>query len=369
MTPIGELERLAGKLLVVGFEGVEAPPTLLERIARGVVSGVVLFSRNVESLEQVTALTDRLARAAPAEAPLIVAVDQEGGRVQRLREPRVPLAQLPAARAVAARQSTKLTREVGHAVGQDLFLLGFNLDFAPVLDVVTSDENSIIGDRSFGPEPESVARHALSFARGLRESGVLPCGKHFPGHGGPVGDSHKTLPRDPRSRPEIEALDLVPFSAAAERRVPMLMSAHVVFPAFDDRAPATLSRSLSTDLLRGVLGFEGVLISDDMEMDAIALHHDPGEAALEAVRAGVDQVLFCHREDRQASALEALARAAGSSARDRERLEEAGRRVDELRQLLSGPREESLEARVAHARQTGEHAELLASLARAVDLR
>jgi beta-N-acetylhexosaminidase len=322
--------------MVVGFDGHQAPPSLLQRIADGEVGGVILFARNVAAPRQVAELTRSLAQAAPSRRPLLIAVDQEGGRVQRLR---APLSLWPPMHAVAARGDVELTRRVGQAIGHDLRALGFNLDFAPVLDVVQGNGPHVIGDRSFGSSPEAVVAHGLAFARGLSQAGVLPCGKHFPGHGGPVADSHVSLPVDHRSVAEIEERDLRPFVAAVDTGFPLLMSAHVVFPAFDADRPATLSHRVCIGLLRHRLGFQGALISDDMEMGAITGTMTGPGASLSALRAGVDLLLLCHREDLQRAVLEALVEAAGSSAEVRARLEEAAARVGRLKEQLPTPAE------------------------------
>jgi beta-N-acetylhexosaminidase len=364
-----ELRRAAGQLLFVGFDGLESPASLLSRISAGEVGGVILFARNLSSPRQVAELTRELASAAPADAPLLVGIDQEGGRVQRLR---APLAAWPPMRSLAARDDPELTRAVGQAIGCDLALLGFNLDFAPVLDVVESERgrapgrtertNTVIGDRCFGARPEEVSLQALAFARGLREGGVLPCGKHFPGHGGPVADSHLTLPVDTRPEGELNAVDLPPFLAAIDAGFPLLMSAHVLYPALDPEQPATLSHRICTGLLREQLGFQGALVSDDLEMGAIAGRIGPAEAALGALRAGVDLLLFCHLEERQLAAQEAVARAARESSDDRARLEQAARRVRVLKRRLPSPAPVELD-HVEELVRAEAHAALLARIA------
>ncbi len=350
--------QIAGQLLMVGFDGPTAPPELLARIAAGEVGGVILFARNITGPRQVAELISQLRHAAPEGAPLLVGVDQEGGRVQRLRH---PLVEWPAMGRVAERGDPELTLRVGRAIGRDLATLGFNLDFAPVLDVVTSDENSVIGDRSFGATTEEVIAHGLALARGLLEAGVLPCAKHFPGHGGPVADSHLTLPVERRTREELERLDLVPFQAAVAAKLPLVMSAHVLYPDLDPQHPGTLSVKICTELLRGQLGFEGVLTSDDMEMGAITETLGAGESALAALAAGVDLLLFCHPTERQHLALEALALEAHSNPGFARRLEQAAARVQSLKERLGTPRpvepgaiDERVEARV--------HQQLLAEL-------
>ena len=355
MSAATPLVEAAGGCLMVGFAGREPGAALLEAIARRRVAGVILFARNLGSPVEVAELARRLQAAAADGAALLLGIDQEGGRVQRLRE---PLAVWPPMRELGLADDEVLTERVGAALGEDLHQLGFNLDFAPVLDVVSSTEHTVIGDRSFGPDPGLVARHGLALARGLQRAGLLPCGKHFPGHGGPVSDSHHTLPVERRSLDALRACDLRPFAAAIHAGLPLLMSAHVVYTAIDPEQPGTLSPTIGTDLLRRELGFEGVLISDDMEMAAVAAGAEPGEAALRALRAGIDLLLFCHREDRQQAALEALVRAAESSSADRDRLLRAASRVGALRSRIPAP------AAAATAPDVGadRHAELLRRL-------
>jgi len=331
---MSDLKEMAGRLLVVGFSGQEAPPPLLERIRAGQVGGVVLFARNISEPRQVCLLIRELQQAAPAHRPLLVGVDQEGGRVQRLRNP-LPL--WPPMARLGELNDPQLAHDLGQAMAQDLALLGFNLNFAPVLDVVRSSQNSVIGDRSFGPDPQRVAALGLSLARGLQAGGVLPCGKHFPGHGGPVADSHETLPVDRRPADELLQQDLSPFKAAIHAGLPLLMSAHLLYPALDPRHPGTISPVICTDLLRGRLGYSGALFSDDLEMAAITDSLTPGEAAVAALRAGCDLLLFCASEESQREALDALVRAARADAGDRARLKQAVRRHSRLLQALPPP--------------------------------
>jgi beta-N-acetylhexosaminidase len=315
---------IAGQLLIVGFDGLEPSPSLLARIGRGEVGGIILFGRNYSSLEQLAHLNAKLRACAPSDAPLLIGIDQEGGRVQRLRS---PLFHWPAMSRVAALGDSQLTRSVGRAMGEDLATLGIDLNFAPVLDVVASDLNTVIGDRAFGATAEPVIEHGLAYAAGLADAGLLACGKHFPGHGGPVADSHQTLPVEQRSLPELRASDLRPFVAAIERDLPLLMSAHVVYREIDPSVPATLSSRICTELLRQELGYHGVLISDDLEMAAVADNYSMADAAIAAMSAGIDLLLICHREERQQEALAGLRRRAESDRAFRSRLTRAAERV------------------------------------------
>ena len=205
-------------------------------------------------------------REVPDAGSLITAVDQEGGRVVRLRN---PLTALPPARRFGELDDPELTERAGALVGMELCAQGFTVNFAPVLDVDTYPSSPVIGDRAFGATPAAVIRHAIPFARGLRRGGVVPCAKHFPGHGGAALDSHLTLPRVPHPRKRLDQVEIAPFATWCREAMGPVMSAHVVYPGLDPKRPATLSGAIIDGILRRDLGFEGVVFSDDLEMGAI----------------------------------------------------------------------------------------------------
>jgi beta-N-acetylhexosaminidase len=312
--------RLAGQLLVVGFSGPRLPDAIARALAAGHLGGVILFGRNLPSADAACALTSAVATHAAPEWPPFIGIDEEGGRVTRLP---LPLPRLPALRKLGEEGSQEHVRKLGTALGGLLSALGINLDFAPVLDVDTNPDNPVIGDRSFGPDPHLVARFGAELAQGLLSSGVLPCGKHFPGHGDTSLDSHLELPyvRHPESR--LRAVEFLPFLAAIRADIPALMTAHVVYDALDPEVPATLSDAIGQRLLRSELGFSGVLFSDDLEMQALSARMDIAESAERAVRAGCDALLICHRADVQARAHAALSRLCVEDARFRARALEA----------------------------------------------
>lgn len=337
------------ELFIVGYEGTEPPAELRRRFGRGDFGGLIFFRRNFAAPDEPEAVSAGLRPLAAAYQPEdpelaalapIFAIDQEGGRVQRLRgkatvwPPMLRLAEHPPERAEA----------VGQAIGRELLAIGLNVDFAPVLDVMTNPQNPIIGDRAFGTEPQAASARALAFLRGLESvrgeaaGGVRGCGKHFPGHGDTATDSHHTLPVVSRDEATLRAVELAPFAAAARAGVGMLMTAHVVYPAVDPR-PATLSRRWLTDILRGELGFEGVVVSDDLDMNAVTAAHlgiaDDSEVVVEALVAGCDAFLFCRDPDRLHRAEEALQRAAERSATVRARLAESSDRLRALRRTLA----------------------------------
>ncbi len=321
-----DLERLAGRVLCAGFPGKDLPEPLRERLAVGALGGVILFKRNLGSLEEIAALVRTALAASPDLSPL-VAIDQEGGRVARLG---APIVKLPPMRRLGEAGDTALTERCGAVLGAQLAALGFNLDFAPVLDVDTNPDNPVIGDRAFGRDSETVTAHALAFARGLSAAGVASCGKHFPGHGDTDLDSHLALPRIAHDRARLDAVELAPFRAA-RGAVPSIMTAHVVFDALDRDVPATLSRRVITGLLREELGYDGVIVSDDLEMKAVFDRWGVAESAVRAIEAGCDLLLVCSRLDLVEEAAAALVARASVDAEFASRLADAASRVDRMR--------------------------------------
>lgn len=310
MSRTRELEELCGELFVVGFGG----PALDDHTARALAekrrAGVILFRRNVESVDSVYELCAKLIEATASEHGPFIAADQEGGRVIRIPPPAV---QLPPMRDLGAFGKPGLCRRAGAAVGGELLPMGINVVFAPVLDVDSNEHNPVIGDRSFGRDPAVVAEMGAAFVDGLQARGVLACGKHFPGHGDTHLDSHLALPAVAHDRVRLEAVELVPFRRVASA-VGSLMTAHVVFEALDPGVPATLSHRVATELLRRELGFRGLLFSDDLEMKAIADHYGVEQAAVLAVRAGCDVLLVCSKPELADQAHAALVREAEADA-------------------------------------------------------
>lgn len=319
------LDRDVAGLLFVGFHGKAPSAEVLELIRRG-VAGVVLFSRNVDDAGQVAGLVAELKRA--AGRPLLVAIDQEGGRVARLKAAQ-GFTELPTMRALGTVDDVALAREVGGLLGRELRAVGIDQDYAPVVDVDTNPANPVIGDRALSSDPEVVGRLGAALAQGLQAAGVAACAKHFPGHGDTIQDSHHDLPRLPHPLERLERVELAPFRALAKAGVASVMTAHVVFEALDPVRPATLSPTVMR-LLRERCGFQGCAVSDDLEMSAVAEHFPLEEAAPGAVAAGVDALLVCHTAEVQHRAID-LVRAAVEQGRiPGERLAEARARVHRL---------------------------------------
>jgi beta-N-acetylhexosaminidase len=313
-----------GQLIVGGFT---QPDAFLRAVAQGRRGGAILFRRNVGvDVREIAELNARLAAAAPREAPLLIGVDQEGGRVTRIGAPAL---RLPPMRALGAWMDAATAERIAERQGAELAALGFTINFAPVLDVDANPDNPVIGDRAFSRRPEMVAELGVAWARGLAKGGVLACGKHFPGHGDTTVDSHLELPAVTYDRGVLEE-HLFPFARAAAAGIPALMTAHVVVQALDPDAPATLSSRTATDL-RARIGFRGVLFTDDLEMRAIRDHLGVGEAAVRAIAAGCDAVLVCASEELQEEAYEALVARAETNGAFRARCEEAADRCLTMR--------------------------------------
>jgi len=319
-----DLEARAARLFTVGFHGKSLNDDLSRLLARG-VSGVILFSRNVGNPAETFDTTSSIKRQ--AGRPLLIALDQEGGKVSRLRH---GFSELPSMRALGATGSAALAREVGALIGRELSAVGFDMNYAPVLDVDTNPENPVIGSRSFGRTPELVSEFGVALAAGLESVGVAACGKHFPGHGDTSQDSHLNLPRLPHSFARLEQVELAPFRAAIAAGIPALMTAHVIFEALDPVYPATMSRPVLHGLLRERLGYEGLIVSDDLEMRAITDHYGVEDAVVRGLDAGVDQFLCCHTADVVHRAIEAVVHAAERSTVSRDALAIANRRNEKF---------------------------------------
>lgn len=292
---------------MVGFSGHEASADVRVLIRDYGVGHVILFARNVAEPEQVAGLVRELqeiARDAGHDLPLFVAVDQEGGRVARLK---APWTVWPPPRAVGRLGSEEHARRLGEALAAELRACGIRWDMAPVVDVDTNPKNPVIGDRAFSDDPDLVGRLGVALIRGLEDSGVAACAKHFPGHGDTDLDSHLDLPVVSQPRSRLEDVEMRPFRKAVAAGVAGVMTAHVMFPEIDEGLPATLSPKILS-LLREGMSYTGVIVSDDLEMKAVAKSWRPGEAAALAAAAGCDLIAVCKSPDAQVEAAEALVR-------------------------------------------------------------
>jgi beta-N-acetylhexosaminidase len=337
-----ELERLAAGCLLAGFAGPTVPEWLRGWLEAG-LGGVVLFARNVESPAQVAELTAGLRAERPE---LVVAIDEEGGDVTRLEA--ATGSSYPGSWALGVVDDLALTESVAAAIGADLAAAGVNVNMAPVADVNSNPLNPIVGIRSFGPDAELVARHVGAFVTGLQRTGVAACAKHFPGHGDTQEDSHLELPTVERDEETMAAM-LLPFRAAIEAGTRAVMTAHIRVAGLDD-APATLSRPVIGDLLRGDLGFTGVVVTDALEMRAVSATVGAAEGAVRALEAGADALCLGH-DLRPEKIHAAIVDAVRSERLAEERVREAAARVRDLAGATLEPATQSPDVGLEAARR------------------
>ena len=319
MSPLA-LRRQMGQLLIAGFNGTQIPVELRSLAKEFGLGGVILFARNIVEPEQVADVAFEASRLVP-EMPVLVSVDQEGGRVARLK---APFTEWPPMATLGRSGDARLAERFARALAVELKAVGITLDYAPVLDVFTNPKNTVIGDRALAQKADEVARLGAAIVRGLQQEGIAACGKHFPGHGDTVADSHHELPLVEHPPERLREVEFLPFTAAIDAGVATIMTAHVFVPSLDDTNPATLSKRVVTDLLRHELKYEGVILSDDLEMKAIAATYAVPSAAVLAIDAGCDGALICSGDhDTQWTALEALVHAVEDGTLRLSRVEDA----------------------------------------------
>jgi beta-N-acetylhexosaminidase len=348
-----DIEKKIGQMLMVWFEGAHITPEVERMIRDYKVGGVVLFkwAGNLESREQIAQLTGELQSLSMREtgAPLFISTDQEGGIVTR-----IPGAtDFPGNMALGATGSTEYAYDVGSMIGKELSALGINMDLAPVLDVNVNPANPVIGLRSFGEDADLVSKLGIAYMQGLQDSGVIPVGKHFPGHGDTATDSHTGLPVVSYSKGVLKEVHLKPFSDAILRGIPSIMTAHIIVQSIDKERPATLSKAVLTDLLRNELGFNGVIMTDAMDMAAISEYYGPIESAsVEAVKAGADIVLMPQTKDWLGSIERTIKEINDAVARgeiSEERIDESYERIMNLKkQIYTGRANPSLVGCIEH---------------------
>jgi beta-N-acetylhexosaminidase len=322
------LRNKVGQLLMIGFTGSDAGESLNKTIGNLRPGAIIVFGRNIKSARQISNLNISAQGAAmrASKTPLLIAVDQEGGDVIRLKTG-FPL---PSALAIGRANEPDLAVKSGAATGKLLRTLGFNMNLAPVLDVADPKKPRFIGTRSYGNDPELVAEMAMCFALGLESTLVLPTTKHFPGHGGVNEDSHLKLPEKNSSRAELEKRDLLPFKRMQEQfpKPWAVMVAHVVYPALDSsRAPAAFSKPIIDGVLRKEIGFNGLVVTDDIEMAGAAVVGNIGERAIRAIEAGDDMIMIGWNRKTQAQVADALYKSVKSGRISEERINESVRRV------------------------------------------
>jgi len=356
------VRRDIGQLLIGSLPGTTITAEMRSLTKEFSLGGVILFARNIEAPEQVAEMSVDVQELA-ADLPLWVSVDQEGGRVARLK---APFTEWPPMAVLGRSGDVQLASRFAAALATELRAVGIALDYAPVLDIHTNPKNPIIGDRALGEDAESVGRLGAAIINGLQENGVAACGKHFPGHGDTSVDSHLELPLVEHPPDRIRRVECVPFREAIRVNVAFIMTAHVLVPSFDEEKPATLSPRIVQALLRDELKFQGVIVSDDLEMKAIAKTYTVPQAAVEAIAAGCDGVLVCSGDvDVQATTLEALVHAVEEQRIPYKRLEDALTRLRRAKErFLTAPVTSKKVARIRQVLGCDAHQRIVDEMAR-----
>jgi beta-N-acetylhexosaminidase len=358
-----DIRRHIGQLAIAGFAG-DAIPSDLRALAREFdLGGIILFARNVVAPDQVADLS-REAQTMAQELPLWVSVDQEGGRVARLR---APFTVWPPMMTLGRSGDEALAERFARALAAELKAVGISLDYTPVLDINTNPKNPVIGDRALAERAEDVARLGRVIITTLQAAGIAACGKHFPGHGDTSADSHHELPLIEHAPDRLDAIELVPFRAAIAAGVASIMTAHILVQAYDEERPATLSPAVVDALLKKRLGFGGLVLSDDLDMKAIGSRYGVPEATVAAIAAGCDVVLMCGASpEPQFAALEGLIRAVEDGSLPVTRVDDALARHRRVKERFLAPvRPKPLSGSALRAALGGdEHQAIAAEMAR-----
>ncbi|MBS3681415.1 beta-N-acetylhexosaminidase [Ornithinibacillus massiliensis] len=318
------LDEKIGQMIMAGIEGTTPEPETIRLIENYKVGGIIFFRKNLTSYSQSLQLVNGIKRVNSVNPiPLFLSVDQEGGRVTRLPG----LEELPTNKEIGLRNDPKLSYQIGSILAEALHAFGMNMNYAPVIDVNSNPKNPVIGDRSFGDNPSLVSTLGIQTMKGMEANDIIPVVKHFPGHGDTSVDSHLELPQIDKSLEALHELELIPFIDAIDEGADVVMVAHILFPLLDSEFPSSMSKAIMTDLLREELHFDGVIVTDDMNMDAIVNHYEPGEAAVQSVKAGSDVILISKEYDDIVRSIEAIKSAVEKGEISEERINESVQRI------------------------------------------
>ena len=299
------LEEKIGQMVMVGIDGYTNDAHSTEMIENFHVGGFILFKNNIKNTEQAQSLINSLKdkNSSASSIPLFFSVDEEGGRVSRMPDEFV---KLPSNKVIGSRNNPDFSFEIGKVIGKEIRSLGFNMDFAPVLDVNSNPKNPVIGDRSFGNSTQLVSLLGVKTMQGLGSQNIISVVKHFPGHGDTSVDSHVGLPVVNNDMERLKKLELVPFENAIKNNADVIMVAHILLPKIDAQNPASFSKAIITDLLRNDMNYNGLVITDDLTMGAITKNYKIEDASVKAVNAGSNIILVCHEYEKQVSVIKAL---------------------------------------------------------------
>lgn len=329
-----QIRQNIGQLFIIGFDGYSVPASFKKFIQDDNLGGVIYFKRNVQSPAQLAELSNEIQFSCRVKSalPLFISIDHEGGKVNRLVK---PFTKFPGNNYIGELGSPKIAFQFGIVIAKELKSVGINVNYAPVVDVDTNKQSPVIGPRAFSSDPEVCGKMGSAVCRGLQKMGVMAVAKHFPGHGDTTEDSHFALPTVNKTLEQLEEIELIPFRRVIRSRVEALMTAHIFNPNLDPEYPATLSRTTLTDLLRNKLRFSRLIISDDLEMKAIADKYDPIQAAVGAIKAGCDLLIYRGDSGLPEAQLEAIAKAVETGEIPLAQLEQTIARITAAKKLYA----------------------------------
>lgn len=322
------LEQKIGQLFIVGFEGDIINDEIIDLVKNQEVGGLIYFSRNVLDSNQIITLNNEI-KAIKKDIPLFISVDEEGGVVSRVPD---EFLKLPSSGYIGKFDDENLSYNIGSIIAKELKSLGFNMDFAPVLDIDSNPNNTVIGERAFGNNADIVSKLGIKTMEGLRDGGIIPVVKHFPGHGDTDIDSHYGLPIVTKTLEELNNLEFIPFKNAIENGADVVMVSSIILSSIDSEYPATMSKKVTTDILRNKLNFDGVIATDDMTMGAIMDNYNLTDAVIMAINAGNDLILVCHGYDDIIKSISAVKDAVSSNIISEERIDESVYRILKLKE-------------------------------------
>lgn len=324
------LEEKIGQMMIVGLDGYTLNDAAKKMIETYRVGGFIIMGDNVQNANQLLALVNALKRAnTKNKIPLFISVDEEGGRVSRMPG---ELKRLPANKVIGQANNKEFSYKIGSVIAQEIKSFGFNMDFAPVLDINSNPRNPVIGDRSFSAKADIVSALGVQTMKGIQAEKIIPVVKHFPGHGDTTVDSHIGLPSVTHDLSRLKSFELVPFAEAVKSNADAVMVAHILVQSMDAKNPASLSKAVITDVLRKDLNFSGVVITDDMTMGAIQKNYSIAEAAVQSVNAGSDIILVCHGNENATAVMDRIRNAVEKGTIPQDRIEESVYRVLKLKQ-------------------------------------
>lgn len=333
-----QLNQLIGQLMMIGVSGHTLTENEKKFIIDNNVSGVVLFSRNLDNPKQIRELCaeiQSLKNKMADRAPLFIGIDMEGGRVHRLKN---PFTQWPALKTIGDLDHAPTAFQFAYRMGMELRAAGINLDFAPCIDIFTNPKNTVIGDRAISSDVSMVEKMSSALVRGYFKSGILSCVKHYPGHGNTLIDSHEELPMEEADLDRLEKVELAPFKKAFRSKTDFVMTGHLMFKNIDPDWPVTLSEIFLKKMLKNDLRFRGLVITDDLDMKALAKHYNKHEIPVRAFEAGADMLLYCNEPESPPLAIESVMEAVVQGRLDQSDLEEIHKRVLTVKkEKLSNP--------------------------------